>query len=226
MAGIFETLQQGARAHAEENGAAAGPRAIPLDIACPDCPIDVRLFQHPGDRAIKCANGHTFRDTEELQARNPRQLPAIVRKAHQPNYETIPVSIPKLVKQNLEKKYGDRLEASIGAMLAVMTQPGAFVVAEDDAHRISELLGAKVNNGQMLYGLIFSLNREKVESVDRVQSLEKARAAGQPAQVQGFSLDFPQNIKDMIYQRAANLGQTPEEYLKTNLAMAIENYWF
>lgn len=143
-------------------------------LACPTCfQIDktlVALVCSP--TKAQCPKGHSFDDMIALREMNPPTVEdAKLSRPIVPGDAVMQVRVSSQVRDALQGKYGDRLEATISSLLGVMTDARAFVMTSGHIDRVFELTQQKVSNGQALTGLIFTLATEKQAAEERVSQL-------------------------------------------------------
>lgn len=228
MTTLYEALQQGARAEIAEKGAQNIP-LVSTGMACPKCThAEVPLMQNPANRNFYCSGPtrHEFRDTEELQQHGPKRLsnappPKI---AVQPNHVSIQISLPAALVDQLNARFGVKLSACAGAVLAALVQPGSYVVSAEDSERLKSLLGP-VKDGGALYGAVFSLHKDKgalqatLDDINRGVSPQVAMGGELMAEV-----DI--ETRRALEEKARGAGKPLGKYLGENIAFAVKNAWF
>lgn len=207
------------------------------EFACPNCLAagkKVRLLQSGGKFGLYCSenSAHIFQDTEEFLASNPVKMP--LPKAApkiQPGMESFTVSIPSGLIEMLGKRFGSKLNVSVGALLGVMTDPEAFVVVSEDVKRLRELLNSKIPSAEVLVGCVYSLWMERNELRTRVEQKGPSSSTGN-GDLPEMNGDFVQTTVRIntdafiaIKEKAKFNNMTFSEYVQQVLTMAVENSW-
>jgi hypothetical protein len=230
---LAHPLAARAQQHNQESNSTPTFKVAHLGMACPECEkqgrMEAPLFQNPADRKIYCLNNHTWRDTEELQLSRPHQLVNYKPpQAKQIGHVDLPVQIPGHLHPLLEKRFGDRLNATLGAVLQALTEENSFIVSSDDSKQMSEWLGTKIKSGQQVRGIILDLVKDRAQLQERVDRMVQQKALGQPVRTDDeFVIHLSADHRKAIEDKAAfNGGETAEQYLEKRVAEAITNNWY
>jgi hypothetical protein len=206
------------------------------EFACPTClaaGAEVHLVQSPGKFGLYCSanSAHIFQDTEEFLASNPKKL-AMPKPAQkiQPGVEPFIVKIPTGLIEMLGKRFGTKLDVSVAALLAVMTDSQSFVVVGEDIKRLNELLSAKIANAENLVGHVYNLWVERNQF--RQQAEQKSGGASGVGDLPEMDGDFVQtairiNIDayTAIREKAKFNGMSFSQYVQQVLSIAVQNSW-
>lgn len=206
------------------------------EFACPTClaaGVESHLNQAPGKFGLYCNvnPAHIFQDTEEFLASNPKKL-AMPKQAPkiQPGLEQFIVKIPTGLIEMLGKRFGQKLDVSVAALLGVMTDPEAFVVVGEDVKRLRELLGIKIVGAEHLVGGVYNLWTERNQF--KQQAEQKATSSGGGGDMPEMDGDFVQVAirVDMdafteIKSKAKFNNLSFSQYVQQVLSMAVKNNW-
>ena len=225
---LFDMLQRGAREHNQEHGT-RNMQIMQTNLACPLCThTEVPLLQNPANRNIYCTGPtkHEWRDMEALQAYPIRKLKNAPPppSTPQPNHTTIQVSVPNIVLEQLTARFGAKLSACAGAVLVAMVQPKSYVVSEDDAVRISKVLGTEIKDGQQLYGAVFSLHKDKVTLAGQLQEIQRGTPVS-AAMGGAIPLDLDATTVQVLSEKAKFNGKSLARYLSDYIIDATRNAW-
>ncbi len=207
------------------------------EFACPMCLAagkEVRLMQSAGKYGLYCSenSAHIFQDTEELLASKPKILP--LPKAApkiQPGVEPFIVKIPVGLIEMLGKRFGQKLDVSVAALLSVMTDPEAFVVVAEDVKRLRELFGSKIGSADALVGSVYSLWMERNQLKAQAEQKGAVSSSGN-GNLPEMNGDFVQTTVRInaeafmtITEKAKFNHMSFSEYVQQVLSMAVENSW-
>lgn len=202
------------------------------DILCPTClatGISNLLQTGTGKYGLACGAGHVFTDTEELLAMNPKRivLPPKAPKI-QPNTSEFVIRLPNGLIEVLGKRFGQKLNSSIAALLGVMIDPGAFVVVGEDAKRVSDLFGVKVGNADQFVGQLYNLKSDR----DQWRQKAEAKGTGSTEALPEMDGDFVQvtlrigiDTFTIVRDKAKFNGLSSSQYIQQVLKMATDNNW-
>ena len=145
------------RSRAEHVHAAVALQPLKTDLLCPHCQQRVMIF--PGKPGLTCQGNadHHWNDFGELKALNPQQAPLAQREAKQAGHVPVTVQIPKPLLDQLNARFGEKLAATLAAVLRNLADEGTLMIPSSDKAQIEIWLGSKVQNGAGLKGLIFNL---------------------------------------------------------------------
>jgi hypothetical protein len=206
------------------------------DFACPICLAagkKVRLNQGSGGISCPENSAHIFRDTEEFLVSNPVKMPLPKAAPRiQPGVEPFTVNIQKGLIEMLGKRFGEKLEVSVGALLGVMTDPDAFVVVAEDVKRLRELLNVKLPSADVLVGSVYSLWMERNQlrsQLEQKGSVASSSGNGDLPEIDGDFVQTTVRINvdafTVIREKAKFNGISFSEYVQQVLALAVQNSW-
>ena len=144
---------------------------------------------------------------------------------NQPNYVKVEVTVPPLVKQGLEAKFGSTSSSTIAGVLGMLAEGEILIIPETDLQRIKEKLGKRPESSGELFGLIYNLTME----------LETAKLISDNAQkdVQAYEGRNPNSVLidlgslyGQVLEKARDQNETAKMWLERSLKTAIENSWF
>jgi hypothetical protein len=206
------------------------------EFACPICLASgkrIRLNQGSGGISCPENSAHIFRDTEEFLASNPEKMPLPKTAPKiQPGVEPFTVNIPKGLIEMLAKRFGGKLEVSVGALLGVMTDPEAFVVVAEDVKRLRELLNTKLPSADILVGSVYNLWMERNQLRSQVEQKGSGASSSGKGDLPEMDGDFVQTTVrintdafTVIREKAKFNNISFSEYVQQVLTMAVENSW-
>jgi len=206
-------------------------------FACPTCMaagVKSNLIQSSGKYGLYCEkdSNHIFQDTEAFLASNPVKLdiPKAAPKI-QPGVEPFIVKIPTGLIEMLGKRFGQKLDVSVGVLLGVMTDPEAFVVVGEDVKRLRELLSAKIASADALVGSVYNLWTERNQYKNQVE--QKTSSVGSSSeQLPEMNGDFVQSTIRIntdafltIKEKAKFNNMTFSQYIQEIVMMGVKNSW-
>jgi hypothetical protein len=189
----------------------------------------VPIQAEPG--RIFCENGHTFQDTEALQSRNPKPI-AGMKIPTPPKAPTNTLEVrfkvhPKF-KEALDQRFGDRLEATMPALLSCILDPAAFFIAGEDAEMMSRALGGeKIKDGKSITGKFFALSEELKNLKAENESLKKS--VGSAAAVKngdnGIMVSIDPDTMTKLTAKAVQRKQTEAGVIADTMWFALKENW-
>ena len=198
---------------------------IKTRYACPTCSAQVNAE----NRQLICSanRSHAWNDIAIFMGLGPQvkyeeSKPPIV---NQPNYVKVEVTVPPLVKQGLEAKFGSTSSSTIAGVLGMLAEGEILIIPETDLQRIKEKLGKRPESSGELFGLIYNLTME----------LETAKLISDNAQkdVQAYEGRNPNSVLidlgslyGQVLEKARDQNETAKMWLERSLKTAIENSWF
>jgi hypothetical protein len=201
------------------------------EYACPSCDQTNpgQIDYAPG--MIKCSRNpaHTWRDTDEFAKLRPVKKFTVAKPtfAPQQGHVKMQVMVPGGVQQELEKAWGDKLEATITGVLTMMAEGQVMIVPKSDLQRMKERLGKIPESSAELFGLIYALGQQRDDAVADADILKQEIAAYEGRSV-GCVLV---NLGDQ-YQAAADRARSQEPpeplkwFIERNVKNAIAESWF
>jgi hypothetical protein len=132
---------------------------VKTEFSCPTCKrttgTAVQVVANMGK--LSCPKGHTWADTADFYSENPIMefKVEIPKNLPQQNYAPLTISVPLPLKQHLEATYGEKLSATVAAVLSQLSV-NSMVISDGDLQRLAERLGARPKNSSELVGLIYS----------------------------------------------------------------------
>lgn len=199
-------------------------------MGCPTCwnggsGIQAMLFARAGKHSYYCRTGHEFNDLQELQALNPPRLQVPQKQAVQQGHETVQLSIPQDLKQQLLQKFGspERLAQTLSGVLRTLSENQCFLMNEIDIDRIEKEVGQRPKTGAELFGIIYERNRKVVELMNAGGS--SAAPAATIAVPEGHLVIDASSFRDKAAALAKFRSQKLETVLEQTLKMALDNGW-
>lgn len=206
------------------------PAAVKTGMACPDCRDQGNPQVHviSDQSGLKCNNGHKFTDQDELMRRSPGRMPLAARTIKQEGYEPVTFSIPKDVKQTLEKKYGEQLGAHLGALMMAMAEGRNVLVCEADLKEMENKFGMEVKSSAGLKGSVIALYMQKKDAVDALASAgsqSDGEGGGTRLRAREFIVGLTKENHAKLTQMAQDRKKPLEEVAEEYLENALENNW-
>lgn len=209
-------------------GAVANHRANDLAMACPGCRTEgnpsVRMFAK-ADVGYYCMTGkHKWKDFDELMALGPDKLEYKGITARQDGWQKLTVEMPGGVLEDLQKKYGDRLSATLRGVMDIISQPRYLMIPEEDIKRLCEHTAVDLKNSQQLVGAVYSL-KETNKSLTEANNLMKQNRGVRTASATAITIEFG-DLAGVILEKANDWGMDPSELVRDTIVRKyIENGW-
>jgi hypothetical protein len=205
--------------------------AIKTEFACPACQVATgktsQILADAGSIVCSVDATHRWNDTQAFLAMKPIMAfsaPA-VQAAPPANQAKIEVSVPQRVKDALDARFGDKVNANVAAALAAFSEGDSIIVHQTDIDRIQQRVGERPTSSGEIYGMIFMLGeqaREAKQTMDYAQSQVKAYENMNPASVMVDLGSFYQ----IAVEKARDAGLPLKVWLERNLHTALEGSWF
>ena len=187
----------------------------------------VHILANEGS-GFQCENGCKFVDNDELLNSDPIKVqlgkpPAKV----QPGTVSIPVLVPSELKDRLQARFGDKLNASVSSLLGVMLDGDAFVVCGPEQLTIAKLLGSQVKNSVELSSEVGKIIVERDDARKKCEELEKRTGGGKPMVLaEGtYRVILDKKVSDLVKERAKENNATPAEWMASAMAVILNNGW-
>jgi hypothetical protein len=203
---------------------------LKTEFECPQCSkktgASVQVVANAGE--LSCPNGHRWNDTMGFLNENPRMVFKVQQIiAQQANRTPLTISVPIKLKADLETKYGDKLAATVTAILNQMNEGTGMMIPQTDVERLQEshVLGKKFNNSSELVGLIYAKTCEADDA-----KAERDTAVADLKAYEGLSVG--RVVVDLGDQylaakaKAADASTPLKIWAEQNLKTAIESNWF
>lgn len=215
-----------AKARVENAGSVANHRANDLAMECPICKGGVRLFSKEGT-GYYCMNQHRWLDYEELMALKPAKLDFKGIVARQDGHVKYTISLAQYRLDDLNKKFGARLEATIANVLAVLS--GRFLIlTENDLEQVAIHVGEEVKNPAFLVGKIYEYKKRAEELEEACKNLRASLGGGGAGRVFTATtaiVDLGDELMPQLAEKAASKGMTVVAYMKEASRLAVEGDW-
>lgn len=217
------------KSRTENAGAVTHHRPNDLALECPKCKNGVRLFSKEGV-GYYCVAGHKWLDYEDLMSENPAKLDFKGTPARQEGFIKINLDVPGSVASQLQKKFGDRLPATISALLDVISGPKFLMLGEDDIKRLTDQIGQEVKSSSLLVGKIFEYKQKIDEDAATIKTLRtslQSRIARGGAAITDATmvLELGDDLAAKVTEKAESKGMSPDEYVRTAATLAVEGDW-
>jgi hypothetical protein len=192
------------------------------------------LMTGTGVFGLRCAANpdHIFNDTEALLASNPKRIAPQPRAPKiQPGTSEFIVRIPNGLIELLGKRFGQKLDSSVAALLGVMVDSNAFVVVGEDSKRLQDLLGKKIPSADVLVGSVYELKGDRDQWRQKAeQTASKAGSSESPAdEMSGdfvqISIRIGMDTFMIVREKAKFNNMTNSQFIQQILLTATENNW-
>ena len=214
------------RSRTENAGAVVNHRPNDLALACPKCAVQgnpkSRMFSRP-DSGYYCLSGHKWLDWDELMSMNPEKLDFKGITAKQDGWKKLTIEMPGSVLDDLQKKFGEKLNATLRSVMDILTQQRYMVISEEDLKRLQEHTGQDLKNSSQLVGSVYSLKQSN-QNLEEANRMLKANRGGRSVSPTAISIEFG-DLADTILQKAQDWGQEPSEVVADVMRKYIENGW-
>lgn len=159
----------------------SAPKPQDMALACPACAAqgneNVRLFAKPEVGAY-CINQHVWKNLDDLYLLNPKKLPYVGLTARQEGWKKLTLEMPGSVLDDLEKKYGDRLPATMRGLLETIASTKFMLVPEEILAKITEITGQEIANATVLQGIVYNIVQTRNDLKEEVRLLQERGAMG------------------------------------------------
>lgn len=134
---------------------------LKTEFECPTCAKvsgqSHQIVATEGVLSCPANPNHKWKDTQGFFDENPRMVFKVLQaKAPQMNRTPLTIPVPIGLKTELELKYGEKLEATVTAVLTQLVEGTGMIVPFTDVQRLTDRIGARFNNSSELVGLIYS----------------------------------------------------------------------
>ena len=175
---------------------------------------------------FECETGaHKFVDNDQLMSSNPLRvaLPKPVAKIQEGSV-SFSITISSQLQDRLRQRFGDKLNASIGALLEVMLDGDAFVVSGVEQVTISKILGKEIRNSIDLSATAGQLAVERDEAKKEAEQWKK-KGSGSILTDGDFRVKLDEKTSNAIKEKAQQNGLPVPEYLSSAVTIMISNGW-
>jgi len=213
-------------------GRVANHRPNDLALECPRCAREgkpgSRMFEK-GGVGYYCLNQHIWKDWDVLMSLDPKKLPFVGFKARQEGHRKVELELPGSTLDDLQKKFGDRMVATLGAVFDIMAQERYLLMHEEDLKRAEQTLGVPVRNGKELMGVIWERTEERRNLYAKIENLEARLKSKHPnAPVGNAETSVTVDVGDMMDDMtalASGRSQSIEELIVDTLRRWKEANW-
>lgn len=211
----------------ENSGQVVSTRAIDMALACPRCDTtgtESRLFAKEGV-GYYCVglNAHSWKDYDALMNMNPRKLVFKGIVARQEGWEKLPIDMPGSVVRDLQSKFGDKLQATVRAVLETLSQSKSLMVPEEDLKRLNDHLGLDLRNSAQLVGAVYSLKTTNA-NLEEQNGLMKNNRRGGAVSPTAVVVELG-DLAAKVIAKATERETTPSEVIATVVEQYAANDW-
>lgn len=205
---------------------------IRSEYSCPLCkPEKSQILANMGELVCEKNGQHKWNDTQAFLALGPTMdfAKAPVKAQPPSNYVPMKVLLPPGMKEALEAKYGDKLDATLTSILMQMHEGNVLIVGQTDLERIGgpQGFGKVPENSGELFGMIFSKQQEVEESKQMAEAATRDLKAYEGMSPGRVVVDLAEQYGEAV-ARAAN--QEPPlplaVWVAKTLKDGIANNWF
>jgi hypothetical protein len=206
------------------------PSVMKSEFSCPTCKRSTgalnQILANAGELVCSKDPSHKWNDTMEFLNLSPSMdFKVTMAIAPQENRTPLNIPVPVNLKKELEKKYGDKLFATVVAILNQMNEGTAMLIPNTDVERLVERLGAKFNNSSELVGLVYSKTCEAEDAKAERDTVLKDLKAYEDRYPGRVIVDLgPQ--ANAAQAKAVDANMPVKLWVETNLKTAIESNWF
>jgi len=200
------------------------------EFSCPTCKRSTgalnQILANAGELVCSKEPSHKWNDTMDFLNLGPTadfkvQMPV----APQENRTPFTIPVPINLKKELEKKYGDKLLATVVAILNQMNEGTAMLIPNTDVERLVERLGSKFNNSSELVGLVYSKTCEAEDAKAERDTVLKDLKAYEDRYPGRVVVDLgPQ--ANAAQAKAVDANMPVKLWVEQQLQTAIESNWF
>lgn len=198
---------------------------VRTEYGCPLC--QAQIVASSGSLQCSKDPGHRWNDTAEFIKAGPKKLFTVAAATFAPQTSHVPVKvlIPMGVKQALESKLGDKMDATVAGVLAMMAEGEILMIPESDLQRYKERLGKRPESASELFGMVYALSLQaedaKLEATNARQDI-KAYEGLAPGRV---VIDLGDQFQPTM-EKARSAEEPLKVFVERNLRTALENNWF
>ena len=201
------------------------PQIVKLRYACPSCGAQMQAF----NRQLTCSvnSNHTWNDIAVFQSLNPQvkyeeaKPPVVVQAKH----VKVEVTVPPMVKQGLEEKFGNTSSSTIAGVLGMLAEGEVLIVPESDLQRMKERFGKRPESSAELFGLLYSLSMD-LETANLIAgNAQKDLQAYEGRNPNSVLIDLGA-LYGPVVEKARDQNEPVKVWIERNLKTAIENSWF
>lgn len=204
---------------------------VKSEFSCPRCKMATgklnQIVASAGTLQCSVNSTHIWPDASSFYAENPTMDFKVAPPSFPPqeNYAPMSVSVPIAVKSGLEAKYGDKVGATVSAMLQVLLEGDTLIVPEADLRRIADKLGAKPRSSSELYGMIFALGEEVTEQKSIAETAQRDVKAYEGLSIGRVVVDLGDEYAGA--SEKAKSAQLPLAiFITQNIKQALRDNWF
>jgi hypothetical protein len=215
--------------------AAVSAPANDMALECPSCRQQgkegVRIFAR--DRVgYYCMNEHVWKDLDVLMALQPRKLKFHGKTVIQEGHKDLTVKIPEATIEAAQNKFGDRLSATVGAVLDVIAGDRYILLGETDVKRIQERVTEEVKSPAYIVGTIIALQESAKEQKQTIEKLRvdlraalSGRGGSQVVNESTVITDLGDELFHKVATEAESHGWDVQTYILQALQLATDGKW-
>jgi hypothetical protein len=206
------------------------PSVMKSEFSCPTCKRSTgalnQILANAGELVCSKDPSHKWNDTMEFLNLSPSvDFKVTMAVSPQENRTPFTIPVPINLKKELEKKYGDKLYATVVAILNQMNEGTAMLIPNTDVERLVERLGSKFNNSSELVGLVYSKVCEADDAKAERDTVLKDLKAYEDRYPGRVVVDLgPQ--ANAAQAKAVDANMPVKLWVEQQLQTAIESNWF
>jgi hypothetical protein len=203
-------------------------RRTDLAMECPRCLAQgtpgVRLFAK-AKVGYFCTANHVWKDYDELMSLNPTKLAFVGQAARQEGWEKFTLEMPGSVLQDLQRKFGERLAATLRAVIEMLATTKFLMVPEENLQKLTEYLGVELPNAATLMGAVFSMKTTNATLKEENTNLrDRGTATSGPVTATTLFVELGR-FHQKIVERAKEQNWSAEELVRYCVETTIEAGW-
>ena len=175
---------------------------------------------------FECERGCKFIDNEELLASDPIHV-KLAKPAPkvQEGSVSMAIMVPSELRDRLQQRFGDKLNASMVSLLGVMLDGDAFVVCGPEQLNICKILNSKVRNSIELSSEIGRIAVERDDAKAKCQELEKKAGTTGPMADGAFRVNLEKDVAEMARTKARENSMPISEWMSSAMGVILRNGW-
>lgn len=192
---------------------------------CPTCGAQIIA----GNHRLECSanSSHVWTDSAAFLGLNPpikyeESKPPV---APQTNHVKMEVTVPPMVRQALEAKFGARADSTIAGVLGMLSEGEILIIPESDLQRMKERFGKLPASSGELFGLMYSLSMDLETEKLTAETARREVLAYEGRNPNSVLIDLGP-LYGTVVEKAKDQGEPIKIWLERNLKNAVENGWF
>lgn len=193
--------------------------------ACPNCDAQINAE----NRQLICSvnRSHSWNDIQTFMDLKPKvkyeeSKPPIM---NQPAYVKVEVSVPPMVKQRLEEKFGNTSSSTIAGILGMLAEGDVMIIPATDLDRMKEKFGKRPESSAELFGIVYSLSMDLETEKLVAENAKKELVAWEGRSFGSVIVDLGKHFQRTV-EKARGENLPLKLWLEQRVNNALENNWF